>query len=623
MKKTKAFILLPLLTSLSLGLISIFNSKKAESVEASSLSLSNGTFVRVESEGQISYGMDVIIVSDDGYALDDVWGNPAFVHGTRDGVSVFNDGKYITLTNSKATVFHAIEGYSSRTIDGETQKSFSFLADVMSISGQKKTNVYFAHNEEENYSGRHDYDYVGWFKDYDIAVQQRWIKESSWYLEFGIETDDFDNDFPVTHIRNAKNVEGDPNTELGFTHYYSDRFVSGGTNRVYIYRRFSESEYSIHVMKQPTKTTYEFGENIDLSGLEIILNTPLHKGEDIVFDDNSADFSFPETAYGSGTIDLECYYSGFKFVIHNITVTRPEYIVNKIYQISSNYKGSYKGSYMLVNEFWGYSFNTKGETTNLSDAKARLGQDDQGRTKARSSSDYDDSKFTLIEDNYGYHLINGDGNYLDLKNFKMTSDSSTCVELVSTSDGIRVKSPSRSDSYLYFNDDYQFGIGSSDAYDSVVLYEYPISPEEQSSFNTYLANFLTTTDVCDETGVDFHISQSDWETLATTFGNLPLSVQAMFVNIEYTPGQVENRSKEFAMSRYDYIYQKYHNSAYSYINDFMGRSAAGTMETLYTSPNVSLLSPLNNNTSLVVIIVISMCSITTIGALLVIKKRRA
>ena len=618
MKKIKSFILLPLLASLSLCVVSILNSKKATNVEASSLSLSNGTFVRVDSEGEISYGMDVIIVSDDGYALDDVWGNPGFVHGTRDGVSVFNNGKYITLTNSKATVFHAIEGYSSRIINGETQKSFSFLADVMSISGQRKTNVYFAHNEEEDYSGRHDYDYIGWFKDYDIAVQQRWIKESSWYLEFGIEEDNFGENFPVTHIRNAKNVEGDPNTELGFTHYYSDRFVSGGTNRVYIYRRFSESEYNIHIKEQPTKTTYEFGENIDLSGLEIVLNSPLHDNEVIVYDDNSADFSFPETAYGSGTIDLDCYYSGFKFVIHNITVTRPEFIVNKAGQVAD-----YRGSYMLVEEQMGYIFNTYGVTTTLYDAKEIPPTDEYGRIKAANSAKYEEYRLTITKDSLGYHMVKTDGNYLELSNFQMTSDSSVCVDLITTSDGIRIKSSSRSDSYLYFDDEYHFGIGPSYAYNPVVLYKYPTTAEEDSKYDESLTELLEATDCCDYEGSSFHITEEAWDDLETDFGKLPDVVQAAFVNITYNPANIENRSKELAVSRYDYIYQKYHNSAYSYINDFMGRSAAGTMETLYTSANVYLLNPINNNVSLIVVIVISMSSITALGALLVIKKRKA
>ena len=617
MKTIKLLTLTTTVASLAFGIATALSSKKAESADASSLKTSNGMFVRVDSYGDISddSNMKVIFVSEDGYALDDVWGNPGYVHGTRQGVSVSTDGRFVTLTNSPATAFTVLKGTESRTYKGVTQGSYAFKADVMSIAGEKKTNVYFAHNEEENYSGRHDYDYIGWFKDYDIAVQQRLIKESSWFLDFETITED-DEDIRVTHIRNAKNFEGNPNTELTFTHNYSDRFVSDYGCRVSIYRQYEDNEYSIGISQNPTKTQYEYGENIDLSGLEIVLSSPIHDHEIISYDSHSADFSFNETAYGSDKVQLPCYYLGFAFVV-DIEVSRPSYIVNKIGELAD-----YRGSYMLIeDQVNGYGFNTFDKTTTIYDAKERLSTDEHGRWTVSNAGVYSELEFTITKDSSGYHMINVDGRYLDLENFKM-NDSPTTVEFISTSDGIRVKSPNRSDSYLYVNDEYQFGIGPSYAYNPVVLYAYPLTESEESALNTFGTKLLEDTDVCDPDGTELHITSEIWSGLATSFSSLSGGVQAKLVNLTYNVADITPRSMEFALSRYDYIYQKYHSSV-NYIIDFIGRSSAGTMQPVYNETNVSLLISNNPNNAVLLITITALCSMTSIGVLLIIKKRKA
>ena len=612
MKKIKSFILLPLLASLSLGVVSILNSKKATNVEASSLSLSNGTFVRVDDYGDIGVGMNVIFVSEDGYALDDVWGNPAFVHGTRQGVTVANNGKLVALNNSTATIFHVEKGTVTRTVEGVSQDSYAFKADEMSISGQRKTNVYFAHNEEEDYSGRHDYDYVGWFKDRDIAVQQRLIKESSWYLDF--ETvEEWDELVRVTHIRNAKNYEGNHNTELVFTHNYSDRFVSDAGGRVFIYRQFNESEYNIQVMKNPTKSAYYAGENIDLTGLEIILSSPAHDHVEISYNDNPSDFSFPETAYGSGDVDLECYCQGFKFVVP-ITVTNPQYSAYK-----TGGMADFRGKYMIV----AFDGNVALDSTDISSELKVTYDYEHYRFYTESESFYEDLQFEVTKDNSGYHIKNSSNYYLDLDSLSLTNSSTPTVYLEYSSDGVRIKNSSGKylcypiyGSKTFCLDDLEYG-------NDVFLYKCPLNDDEESARSTFISSLLEGTDVCDPAGSQFNISSTTWSGLKTSFNALSNAVQASLVNLTYDSSDITPRTIEAAISRYDYIYQKYHNnSTYTYIDDFMGRSAAGTMETLYTSPNVYLLDPINNNASLIVVIVISMSSITAIGALLVIKKRK-
>ena len=619
MKKIKSLILLPLLGSLTLGLVSISNNKKAESVDASSMNLSSGMFVRVDDYGDIGIGSDVIFVSDDGYALDDVWGNPAFVHGSTQGVQFGNGGKTVTLTNSKATIFHVEEGTETRTYNGESQGSYAFRADVMSISGERKTNVYFAHNEDERAGGRNEYSYIERFKDYDIAVQQSLIKESSWYLDFS--TEEYSDGVKIlTHIRNCKNYESDHNTELGFTHRYSDLFCSGGTRDVYIYRQFSESEYNVHVYQNPTKTEYSFGENIDLSGLKIILNSPLHDDELITYNDSTKnDFSFPETAYGSDTIQLQCYYKGFKFVV-SVDVTKQDFLAYKIGELPD-----YRGSYMLVCEE-GYVFNPESYSAKTSCEKARSTinyNNDKGGWDAGNGGAYSEYELKLTKDSSGFHLKSNENYYLDLDAFKMTNTSTPVVFIENTSSGVRIKNSSgQYFNFEYWNFEYVFSMGGKDDNEPVVLCKYPAALEEKEEFDDYLDEFLEATDVCDAAGSSFHITQTAWNNLATSFNALDDTVQAMFVNITYNLSDIEIRSKEHAMSRYDYIYQKYH-STYAYIADFIGRSSIGTMQSVYSGSNNVLFTTNNSDSAVLLITITALCSVTSIGVLLIIKKRKA
>ena len=613
MKKIKLITLSSVIASLALCAITALNNKKVESAEASSLKTSTGTFVRVDNYGEIDVGMNVVFVSEDGYALDDVWGNPAFVHGTRQGVTVANNGRLVALNNSTATIFHVEKGTVTRTVEGVSQDSFAFRADEMSISGEKKTNVYFAHNEEEDYSGRHDYDYVGWFKDRDIAVQQRLIKESSWYLDF--ETvEEWDELVRVTHIRNAKNYEGNPNTELTFTHNYSDRFVSDAGGRVFIYRQFSESEYNIQVMENPTKSAYYAGENINLTGLEIILSSPAHDHVEISYNDNPSDFSFPETAYGSGNVELECYCQGFKFVVP-ITVTNPQYSAYKTGEMAD-----YRGKYMIV----AFDGNVALDSTDISSNLKVTYDNERYRFYTGSESFYEDLQFEVTKDNSGYHIRNSSNYYLDLDSLSLTNSSTPTVYLEYSSDGVRIKNSSGKylcypvyGSKTFCLDDLEYG-------NDVFLYKCPLTDDEESARSTFISSLLEGTDVCDAAGSQFNISSATWSGLKASFNALSNAIQASLVNLTYDSSDITPRTIEAAISRYDYIYQKYHAvQEYSYIEDFIGRASAGTMHEYLSSANIVIVNSLSNNMSAIIITVVALTSISSIGVLLVVKKRRA
>ena len=344
MKTIKLFTLSTIVASLAFGIATALTSKKAETTEASWIKPNSGIFYKVDEMGKLAKNVNVIIATEDGYVLDDVWGNPAYVHGTKEGVTMSTDGDLITLENSPATVF-AVE-------DGTETNSYAFRAPDMSLTGQKCKNVYLGHNEKEGY-GETNFDNIGWFKDRDIAIQKTKKFESSFFIDFGIEKDDYGHDVRVSYIRNCKNVLGDPNdpndhgnpnTYLSFTTYYAPRFVSDAGVRVYLFREYKDTEYAINVTQQPDKTSYEQGEPISLDGLKINIHSPIHDYVDVVYNDHRADFSFPETAYGTGDVLITCRYIGFAFTL-TINVTKTYDVVHKIGPLAD-----YRGKYMLISE---------------------------------------------------------------------------------------------------------------------------------------------------------------------------------------------------------------------------------------------------------------------------------
>ena len=612
MKKRNLFTLTTIIASLSLGAATFLTSKKAESAEASWISPNSGVFYRVDEMGKLAKNVNVIIATEDGYVLDDVWGNPAYVHGTKDGVKMSTDGGLITLENSPATVF-AVE-------DGDIENSYAFRAPEMSLTGEKCTNVYFGHNEKEGY-GESSFSHIGWFKDRDIAMQKSKKLESSWFIDFGIEKDNYGNDVRVSYIRNCKNVLGDPNdpndhgnpdTYLSFTTYYAPRFVSDAGIRVYLYREYKSTEYSINVLEQPDKTSYEFGENIVLDGLKINIHSPIHDYVDVIYNDHRADFSFPETAYGKGDVLITCRYIGFAFTL-TINVTKTYDVVNKIGPLAD-----YRGKYMLISENM-----ERGVNPDKGDWMSYVKEDPYGSGKWRpkESSDFDDLVFELTKDSLGYHFKYGTNSYLDVDTLTLTTSSTPVVIIEQISDGITFKSSSGN--YIYFDvyDTYKFKAGDYTHGDSVILCKCPLSDTDETALNTFRNKLLDDTDVCDPDGTVFTIDSTVWGGIQSSFEGLSGAAQASLVNLTYNVEDIPLRSMEHAISRYDYIYQKY-NSTHVFITDFMGRDAANTMHSFFSAPNVSLVKSNDIEMPVIFIIVTALAASSVIGIYLFVKKRK-
>ena len=616
MKKRNKTLIALLSASLMLGVAALFSINKSEfkEVEATRSYPISGTFARIRSHIDLNVGDKVIFVGYYGEAMDDIWGNPGYLHGDNAGVNLSNDRNVATLTNSNATIFTVEAG--SAVADAKLGNSYAFRADSMSITGQKKSNIYVAHNEKEYY-GDNTFANIAYFKDRDVAVEVNNQLESSWYIEFTNEYDEV-----VTHIRNAKAVRyGDYKNELRFTYDYAPRFCSNSGLYVNLYKLVDDTIYSVSVNKNPDKTDYYVGDYIDLTGLIIEIHSQA-VGQYVEYSNgNAGDFTYSSTAYGDGEVLLPVTYNGRKFVIP-INVSKPSYSATKIGQLAD-----YRGSYMLVEESMGYGFQTDGSYS-LPGCKVMIqSTQNYGVYSVKNAGIYSSLRLDVTKDNSGYHLKNDSGKYVDLDNF-ILSDSAASVVIEHTNDGEVVKSTSGK--YLCFDSDEtlyvvatQSEIDLHNEYKPVVLCRYELTSAEQTALDTYVSNFISTTNVCVETGTQFLITENNWATLSNDFSGLSTTVQAEIINTTYEIGQADMTDLQFAMSRYDYIYDKYHtNPNYTYIIDFVGRSSVGTMKNFFGAPTLSPIQISTNNDVIVAVIVAVSLSSLLIASFAVYKKKR-
>ena len=613
MKKRNKTLIALLSASLMLGVAALFSINKSEfkEVEATKTYPISGTFTRILSHTNLNPGDKVIFVAYHGEAMDDIWGNPGYLHGENTGVNLSNDRNTATLTNSNATIFTVEAG--SAVDDDKLGSSYAFRADSMRITGKKKSNVYVAHNEKDYY-GDNTFPNIAYFKDRDVAVEVDNRLESSWYIEFTGEHDEM-----VTHIRNAKAVRyGDYNNELRFTYDYAPRFCSNSGSYVNLYKLVDDTIYSVSVNKNPDKTDYQVGDDIDLTGLIIEIHAQAGDDEYVEYTyEHDGDYTYSPKAYGDGEVLLPITYNGREFVIP-INVSKPSYSATKIGQLAD-----YRGSYMLVEESMGYGFRADGSSSLVMIQSTP----NYGVYSVKNAGIYSSLKLDVTKDNNGYHLKNESGKYVDLDNFVL-SDSAATIVIEHTNNGEVVKSTSGK--YLCYDIDrtiyvvaIQSEIDLHNEYKPVVLCRYNLTDAEQTALDTYVSNFISTTNVCDVTGAQFLITENNWNTLSNGFNGLSATVQAEIINVTYEIKQADMTDLQFAMSRYDYIYSKYHtNPNYTYIIDFIGRSSARTMNNFF---GASTLSPIqistNNDVVIAIIIAVSLSSLLIISFAIYKKKR--
>ena len=251
--------------------------------------------------------------------------------------------------------------------------------------------------------------------------------------------------------------------------------------------------------------------------------------------------------------------------------------------------------------------------------------DYQGVCYAKTETQYEELRCVVSKDENGYHIRCANNYYIDLDGICFSSDPTTSLVIEHTSYGVMIRRTNGG--YLCFDSlstNLNYAIATMEEIEDanfltpIVLYKYELTSEEQTAIDTFTSSFISTTNVCDETGSTFSITSNNWRDLEEAYASLSGTVQAEYVNTLYSVGEEDTSAIQFAMSRYDYIYSKYHR--YSYITDFIGRLEAGTMQSSYSGIFFRIDTQAMNST----IIVIAVVSTALVAAslLLVYRKKK-
>ena len=609
-------LLLGFVATLSIGsavFVCSNNANKVELAEASGDEKVSGLFYRVERPSDISVGDEILLISTNGYAPDDFYGNPAYLHASNTGIMLSADGTLATLSDSPAALFTVESGLTANTYA---------LKSTFWIGGITLSSAYLGINNGEFFGGS-PFGYATYFFG-------QWDRTGLSLTKTNDETIHYDRgtrvggsntewtfaqyDTGKVTVRHA--LSNDDGGDLKYTTDYSPRFCrnprSGSTSRSFVYKMIDEgpSGYTVTPTNPPTKTFYNHGEEIDLSGLQVKLIADKERFYD--YDGNEKLFTFPKYAYGdSDPTSINVSFAGKIFSL-DITVTR-----ENASGIIAGPAHDYRGTYMLaalVDANYGYAVNANMAKTYGGSSKTLLAP--VNGKPGRWAVDYSYSEqdpFVRFEVTRNEEAIPA-GKYYNLRNVEIDKsdpnnpitiynylvmddnfgivneedDSYTPLSIVYDNVGLRVKNKKNSgDEYLVYDSSDNGGVfkfietsATGGSIYPVYLYKFD-TLDSLTPVENYVKKFLSDTAVCDMTGQNKTITKSIWQGLAAAFNNLSVDSQAILVNEGYTHNEEKPGSIGDMVDRYDFIIHKYIHPVDDndyIIYDFMHREIAGTSQ---------------------------------------------
>ena len=618
-------------------ILNMNNSSSPLKVEASSRERTAGLFYKVEDVSDIHIGDKIIFVSYGGYVLDESWGNPAYLHGTRDGIIRTSSHSLAFLESCSGTLFTVEEGMLENT--------YSFRGS-MSIGGIYKEDIYLAQNRKD-YFGDDTFGDIGSFFEDGFGIEDHKSNDNS--LNKGSSNTNWlliplENDgVTIEHIKGGR---------MSFSPNLSDAFIRNPSmfghypyitrQTTYIYKQISQSEttsYTLSFLENMDKTDYIHGEEINLEGLKINLriveNSHETFNENFEFKYNKSMFTYPKFAYGNGPTTISCTFAGQAFT-RDIYVSRENESAGKVTESLHDYRGTFMLVVANGTDSIGLSGKVPSVGTNLEGVflSSPYGKDDR---RIASDSDNDSYiRFEIDRDNDGgfnYVLkCKGNNKYLQYGTYLTYSDTADTTwerfNFEYDGNGVRIKSD---DEYLYYDGHGYFQFGAANEGMPVYLWKYGTTDEEFSGLNTFVNHFLSSTDVCDPTGVTNRITKSTWTTLQAEFESLSVEAQGVLANLTYEKGASKPRTIEDMVERYDYIVAKYlyygdapEESAEYVIEDFIHRLLGGVNPYSgdFSSNNRFNLFSNDNSTAIIIICVASVTLISLAGLFIYKKKKQ-
>ena len=585
-------------------------------------------------------GDTVILKNKDGNdTICDIGGNPGYMYTTSENVHRNHDDKVVWLDDVYCTTL------TVEVIQENAQTYYAFKGTFWPNARTPKNNYkktgYIAYDptgRNSDYPGYPAFGGVGYFRDafgvrpLSHINDDKTRNECLYTLTYNAETG--------MDIRNVAHND----LRIGFGQdRWAGYFTWNGWGDVNLYKKVTYTAVG-PVDSGSVKKDYHQGDELDLSGLEFDVygkdshdNTITHTANYSL--DDKAFFQHNKYVVGaSGSNAQYISYMNRQAVIINVNVTSAE---PKFYQVTRDLK-DYRGIYVLGRQ------ETNDEPYNGEALYFKTGAAPEYQTGVNHSAIVNgnnismygnntsapDSYFELVYENNAYRIkrsFDGVIKYLGYNtdeetsiltnvNFYSTTSIETALDVVFDNGGSYAFIKSKTAPSLYIN---EYGdLGDYGA--KLKLYKQQLSNDDLDQVDSFRRAFIEITTVCDPAGGEgysFGITESQWNSLISSYSAYSLSVKGYLGSVTYTHNEEVGGSIEDIIDRYDYIYTKYHSS-YAWMADFLGRS--GMMQDL--QPQTNTISPIANlsgtNITVIVIVSISLVAISALAVVMVIKKKK-
>ena len=645
MKKLIPIISISLLTisgTFAFGLTRNSNKVQETNAEITTNTVS-GLYERIEDASEVVPGTKVLLVTTSCYVFDGIGGNPAYAHGDPGGVTQIgdyalddyyddwrnrywpeDDNKFIWLNNKQAIELTVENGSS------DYDSSYVSFKGSFTICG-KTYNHYLGENDEEK-DGKGDYDGVAWFLD-GFGCRPTKDGKSTWELTY----DSLENKMLMRKV-----IYDDETSYLkyvynGARHHFC--FGSADEARINLYRKVEDENIvrptgSAGPAKYPTKTQYRLGDKLDYSGMFVEFRINRDNGN---FDDHLLPYDSVTSCLFSEPTIITSNYNQVTLKIFNLVqfsfqITIVSSGSNNVFNYVGTTSPDLRGTYLLVmdngrlvdasrstgstSNFYDYDYYSKSENTIIAS--------DVDEYKLGKNVDNSVIKIvrTKIGDNYYYHAKNVNDQYLCLG--EQVDDKNEYyidyTETASVNNAV-----SMTNSYLSING-YKITNSERTKLVSFTKYDdtaslYKLAENTASitgEINSFIQFFESKTSVCsnpDEDPEFEKISDKLWSDIKAEFERLSPDAQGIFASTTYTHNAEEQETKENVVDRYDYILAKYNKE------DFMLRKLANTYSNNYSAIRQVSNLPIKEN-SLIIVILITICSITTLTLLIFVKRKK-
>lgn len=562
------------IASMAIGLSALALGSQHSLIEAEAITGSMHYYERISDPNDLHIGDHIVISTFGGRVFDAPAGNPRFYRMSP--VSGFNDD---------ISKIYADESQIKRFELGQGATAGSYSLKCMENTGfGNLKGLYLYYTEDRNAVQPHDKEDVGYymtnmcFKSYKDGVVEG---HSSW---------EFVSDGGYGFYINRADEPDKENYHLCYGGSYTRPALSYGyTDAVLlVFKEITLDSTTIIdvnpiiVSQTPDRSSYYVGDQVDLTGLQILIRM---KDSSVIYasyNNSPSFFKVMTPAQVTGRVTVE--YCGITFSVPIEILETPVNSLN--YNLVKSPLNDYRGTYVIGcddgYDFYGLktreiSDSPSSKSNSLIAPISRLSGNvvniptEDVYEEEMGNVNYPALPCTIERrtvSNQSYYFIKCEQGYLSYSTAELHEGDLIVKSAgqLTTSDAVTISSNgsiSMNGQTLVWNSSFFFGSG----YLNARLYRLMPSADYQTHIDNFVSTFISgTADAC----AAFNMTNEIWSDMADAFNVLTLDEQAYFANLEYLHNLEDTTSAENVVDRYDYIVAKYG------FDDFMNRKDANT-----------------------------------------------